>query len=131
MASVTLGTEQMDIAQTRLTCMERIESAVMELRRSIEAVQSQVGDRDSLEADVCLATRSAYFRFKTWVILNETIDPEARDVLDGLFHKALNVLEHQGTYYKPVQQRHERFLRKCRNVEAGQMTSEIELSFSR
>ncbi|MGL6075296.1 MAG: hypothetical protein ACRC8S_14150 [Fimbriiglobus sp.] len=104
-------------------CMERIAPVVAEYERALEAARQGGADRNALEADICLASRSIYGRFKTWVQFYSVIDSDAEKVLDELFQQSLDVLNPNGNFYDIVSDRYERFKSKCELVREGHMTS--------
>jgi len=78
-------------------------------------------ERESWEADVCLATRSAYFDFYTWVAIHGDIDEDARQDIDELFENSLSMMKERmntekdaepGEFLESVQNRYEEFKAK-------------------
>jgi hypothetical protein len=87
---------------------------------SVPSSQARLTDveRESLEADICLASRSAYFDFYTWVVLNGKIDSPAERELDELFQRSLAVMQ-PGQFKDSVQLRFKEFKDKCAAVRDG------------
>ena len=103
-------------------CQRQIEAAVAELRAALaenEALTAPTPEqRESSEANVCLASRSACFDFYTWLVLHRQVDEAAERDLDGLLRRALAVME-PGRFKKSVQARYVDFKRECQHVRSG------------
>ena len=98
-------------------CQEQIESTMAELRKTLELAARMTDgppdeQRESLEADICLASRSAYFDFYTWSVLHDEIDAPAEAELDQLFQNALAVMQ-PGKFKVSVQSRYDEFKETC------------------
>jgi hypothetical protein len=112
-----------DSKQGQLTaCQQQIESAMAELRKILAEAGNRAEiseeDRRSLDADICLASRSAYFDFYTWLILHSTVDPPAAKELDQLFCRALEWMQ-PGEFRDSVRSRYQDFQLKCDAVGRG------------
>jgi hypothetical protein len=104
-------------------CQEHIEEAMVELRQALTSLDklphgSSDNERKSLEADICLASRSAYFGFYTWVVLNSEIDEPAAQELDECFQRALNAMQ-PGEFRTSVEERYQDFKQQCDRVRGG------------
>jgi hypothetical protein len=110
---------------TRTKCQVQIEEAVAELRTAIasaEVLSDPAPDqRKEFETDICLASRSAYFDFYTWLVIHGEVDSAAEHELEGLFQRAMKVL-HEGPYLDSVRDRHRDFRRECTCVRDGQLS---------
>ncbi len=117
-----------DTNRHRLTdCQKQIEPMMAELRDILASAEQQVNStvehKESQAADICLASRSAYFDFYTWVVLHGTIDAPAQKELDQLFQRSLAVIE-PGRFKISVASRYKDFKRKCDSVANNSMSSE-------
>jgi hypothetical protein len=107
---------------TMTDCQKQIENAMAELRQALEHA-ARLGDtvssdvRESVEADICLTSRSADFDFYTWVVLHGEIDGPAEAELDALFLKALAVMG-AGRFRDSVETRYKGFKDYCAEVRA-------------
>jgi hypothetical protein len=115
-------------ARQLTACQAQIEPVLAHLRQTLDdsarlAETALEEQRESLEADICLATRSAYFDFYTWVVLNGVIDPPAERELNDLFLRSL-ALMHPGRFKDSVQSRYEEFKTKCKRVHDGFVDSD-------
>ncbi len=104
-------------------CQKQIEPTMAELRNALRAgsrltAQTPPEERDSVEQDICLASRSAYFDFYTWVVLNGEIDGPAEAELEESFKKALAVMQ-PGKFRDSVRDRHKEFNEQCARVQSG------------
>ena len=69
-------------SQELTPCQKQIKEAVADLRKTLErasCLPPTVSDqeREGADQDIALSSRSAYFDFYTWVILNDSIDESA------------------------------------------------------
>jgi hypothetical protein len=114
---------------TLTDCQRQIEAAVTELRRALERAAQCPGsteaDRETTEADLCLASRSAYFDFYTWLVLHDVVDEPAERDLDELFRRTLELMK-SGRFRKSVQARFNDFRKECEHVRSG--SSNFDLS---
>lgn len=85
-----------------------------------------VDDRESVAADICLASRSAYLDFFTAVTINRKIDALTKETLDGLFLRALATMP-DGIYKSSLTHRHEEFQDFCEK-RSGQPSSRSSLN---
>lgn len=69
-------------------------------------------DRESVAADICLASRSAYSDFFTATILSRKIDTMKKETLDRLFQNALDTMP-DGNYKSSVSDRYGEFQDFC------------------
>ncbi len=109
---------------TLTECQKQIRAPIELLHDILDGIPNSlesvpVDQREFLEADLCLASRSAYFDFYTWVVLHGEIDTAAERELDSLFQQALAVLSRAGQYRDSVEQRYKEFKAKCRQVRTG------------
>ena len=119
--------------QQLTNCQEQIESAMAELRKTLDDASRVTGEtpadqREYLEADICLASRSAHFDFYTWVVLHGEIDVPAEAELDQLFQRALAMMR-PGRFKDSVHSRYDEFKEECARVTAGVMESQPASSF--
>lgn len=111
-------------SQQLSSCQTRIKPVAEKLRLLLRDAPERMrratspDERQSLEADICLASRSAYFDFYTWVVLNGTIDEPAKGDLDGLFQAALGAMQ-PGQFMDSVNSRYKEFKDLCSRVETG------------
>jgi hypothetical protein len=108
-----------------ISCVDRIKSVAEDFREAIDAAHAGGPDREDLDADICLASRAIYGRFKNWVEFYNQIDPEAEAILKALFEEALAVLNPNLKYHAIVEKRFKRFTNKCNSVREGHMTSQF------
>ena len=106
-------TESSSLTNCQIQIRESVELLSRTLEQPIPADQ-----RESLEADICLASRSAYFDFYTWIVLHGEIDKSAETELDQLFQRALALLQ-PGRFLDSVRERYKEFRTKCQHVRSG------------
>ena len=110
------------------------DSILAELRNYLDQARQHPNltseERDSLETDICLASRSAYFDFYTGLVLSGEIDKAAQEELDRLFLRALDVMRID-KFKSSVQSRYDEFRMKCDQARAGKMGHELASSDSR
>ncbi len=115
-------------------CQKQMEAVLAELRRALAGAsglteEAPAEQRELIESDLCLASRSAYFDFYTWVVLHETIDEPAERELHTLFQQTLAAMR-DGRYKESVQKRYEEFAEECRRVrESSSLFCEPVSSF--
>jgi len=98
-------------------CQKQIKEVTEHLRYVLDHKIS-AGEPESWEADICLATRSAYFDFYTWVVLNGMVDEPAERDLDELFRRSLALME-PGQFKDSVKNRYKEFKALCEHVRDG------------
>jgi hypothetical protein len=110
------------------TCMEQIAPLLKEVRSALAAARAlrnpTDAERESVEADICLTSRSAYFDFYTWLVHHGEVDPVAEAELGGLFQEALGIMKHPG-FRDSVDARHREFLQVCNRAKSGRFSSEL------
>src|SRR5262245_45246389 len=99
---------------------EPMRDALAALRETLDNAasltdQASVEQRESAEADLCLASRSAYFDLYTTIVLFGKIEPEAEREMDRLFQQSLKVMR-SGSFRESVQSRYDEFREECRRV---------------
>ena len=72
----------------------------------------------AFDMDMCLATRSLYFAFYTWVILHGKIDQAAEEDLHKIFAAAMGGMN-DNEYRDSVEKRFREFQNKCHSVRKG------------
>lgn len=119
-----MSAEKIQTTHQMLTkCQVQTKEVMDRLRKTLEVAATAhhvmtVEQRESVEADVCLASRSAYFDFYTWVVLHGEIDEAAARDLDELFLKALGLMQ-PGEFRNSVQTRYDEFKAKCNGIRQG------------
>lgn len=108
-----------------LDSAEPMRDMLAALRVTLDSAESLTDDaseeqRASAEADLCLASRSAYFDLYTTIVLFGTVDPLAERELDDLFRRALNVMR-PGAFRESVQNRHDEFREECQRVRESRV----------
>jgi hypothetical protein len=104
-------------------CQLQMKDVIDHLRKTLETAAGHKDEilkeqRESLDADICLASRSAYFDFYTWVVLHGEIDEPAARELDELFQVALALMQ-PGDFKNSVQARYDEFTAKCNGIRTG------------
>lgn len=107
-------------------CQEQIQDAMAELRKALASVGNlkPKADRESVEADLCLASRSAYFDFYTWLVIHGTVDVPAEQDLNELFQRSIELMA-EGRFKKSVQSRYKDFKKECEHVRGGSQSFEL------
>ncbi|MFO0939744.1 MAG: hypothetical protein U0930_03155 [Pirellulales bacterium] len=103
-------------------CQQRIASPLQKARQVL-ASAAQYPERQALDMDLCLATRSLYFAFYSWVILNEKIDDAAEADVKGVLNQAIEVMG-ENVYRDSVCKRIQEFESKCQSVRDGRPVTE-------
>src|SRR5690242_13925177 len=85
-------------AHPTIDCRTHMTPVMTELRKTVAEAAARVAPiasevRRRQEADLCLATRSAYFDFYTWLVIHGTIEDDITTELDQLFRSALAWME--------------------------------------
>lgn len=111
-------------------CQQGMRPAVDELRAALQVAEGwsdtepSMAERDSVEADICLGTRSAYFDFYTWVVVNSAIDDFAEQELAELFDRAIKAMK-EGKFKSSVEKRYKEFEKRCQQVRNGNLESYV------
>ena len=111
------STEKMNSCQLHIQeSVERLKSA---LDRYPEVIEEGDDAREEVDAEICLTSRSAYFDFYTWIVLNDRLEEEAVKTLANLFERALDVMKKGGKFRASVQERFDEFNSKCGRLRQG------------
>ncbi len=106
-----------------VSCSQMMFDSTNELRTLLGVVSPETSDqRENFEASICLATRSAFFDFNTWVVLNGAIDDDGEKELSELLQQAYNRLS-IAKFSDSVKRRQEELKLKCRQVREQQSNS--------
>ena len=105
------------------SCRQKLEPRIKEFADTLEVARNLAANcaadvRDNAECDLCLASRSAYFDFYTWVVIHGEIDPWAKRVLGDLLRQSIAILRLE-KYRGSLQLRYQDFEEVCGNVEEG------------
>lgn len=76
------------------------------------------------ERQLCLTSRSAYFKFYSWAVLNSEFESSVEKILNELFEKALSNMHNAG-YQKSVRERFNDFKKVCERVSQNLDPTEI------
>jgi hypothetical protein len=110
-------------------CMKKLEAVVKEFRAALSAVQAlpsaaTVAERERAESNLCLASRSAYFDFYTWVVLHGKTDELAKDTISSLLTQSLAVMQ-LPTFKDSVAERYDDFRQVCDKVDGGESAASV------
>ena len=100
------------------SCLRTLEPRIRELADKLAVVRLLPDDptlREEAECNLCLASRSAYFMFYTWVVIHSEVDEQVEQTLDRLFAESVHLLRSE-TYKGSVAQRYEDFKSVCENL---------------
>lgn len=106
-----------------ISCKQMMLDSTNELRNLLGSVSPEASDkREDFEASICLATRSAFFDFNTWVVLYGVIDDDGAKELRELLERAHQHLT-IAKFSDSVKRRLEELELKCRQVREQHSTS--------
>ena len=111
--------------------MQKFVSA-LETLRSL-SVQASAEDRIQAEIDVCLLSRSAYFEFYSWTLMNGIVDDAAEQELDRLFLESIAACR-GNQYIESLGNRYDEFKDFCQEkkqeVETENRQDGLDIKFS-